>query len=135
MGLRRSRVIADLLADLDVRPGTSHRAIALRVCQVMRDRLGAPLEVRFVPMADTRLSGVTTALADGSYLVVCADSPRWYHRLHVLVHELAHVVLGHDWISFSRSGFTDPQEREAEEFADAVLAELLGPEHSREPGW
>jgi hypothetical protein len=122
-----------------VPPDASHRAAAHRVCEVIRDRLGGRLEVCFAPMADGGLSGLTLALADGSYLVVCADSPRWFHRLHILLHELAHVVLDHERtrIPCARTGFTDPREREAEEFADALLAALTErrPRRDDEVGW
>jgi Zn-dependent peptidase ImmA (M78 family) len=113
--------------------------VARRVCEVIRDRLGARLEVRFTPMADAGLSGLTLALADGSYLIVCADSPRWYHRLHILLHELAHLVLDHERtrIPCARSGFADPRERDAEEFADTLLAALTEGRRRRgdEVGW
>ena len=139
-GRRRRELVEATVAELAVGPGATHQSIARRVCEVIRDRLGGRLEVCFTSMADTRLSGLTAAMADGSYLIVCADSPRWYHRLQILLHELAHVVLDHDRdrIPCARSGFADPRERTAEEFADALLEALTEDRPRRdadEVGW
>jgi hypothetical protein len=133
----RRQLVDTVVAELAVPPDASHRATARRVCEVIRDRLGGRLEVCFTPMTGAGLSGLTLALADGSYLIVCADSPRWYHRLQILLHELAHIVLEHDRTPCTRSGFTDPVERDAEEFADALLAALTErrPRRDDEVGW
>ncbi|MEV6610756.1 ImmA/IrrE family metallo-endopeptidase [Kutzneria sp. NPDC051319] len=133
----RRQLVDAVVAELAVPPEVSHQAAARRVCEVIRDRLGGPLEVCFTPMGEAGLSGLTLALADGRYLVVCADSPRWYHRLQILLHELAHIALDHERTPCARSGFADPREREAEEFADALLAALTErrPRRGDEVGW
>ncbi|MGP3925100.1 hypothetical protein [Streptomyces sp. 8N616] len=115
-----------------------------RVCEVMSELLNACVEVKFVRMRSSGLSGATIRLRDGSYAVLCASSRSWYHRLGILLHELAHVVLGHEGIGpahqenlrqsdlpskmlrmiAARTTLAEEEERDAEAFADRLLCLL-----------
>jgi len=128
-------------------PGT-HRDLCRRTGEVMSGLLGARVELRFVALRDAPFSGATVRLADGGYVVFCARSRSWYHRLGILLHELAHVVLDHRLdpasdggglrrfaphlperaarIVAGRSDHTVEEEREAEELADLLLERLTG---------
>ncbi|MET8679594.1 hypothetical protein ABZW18_18980 [Streptomyces sp. NPDC004647] len=117
-----------------------------RVCEVMSELLSASVEVKFIRMRSGGLSGATVRLHDGSYAVLCASSRSWYHRLGILLHEFAHVLLGHEGVGqahleslrrfaphlpsrmseiiASRTTHAEKQELEAEEFADRLLYSL-----------
>lgn len=117
-----------------------------RVGEVMSEELAATVELRFVSMRGARLSGATALRDDGSYVVYCARSRSWYHRLGILLHELAHVVLGHRPVALEsgegvrrlaphlpgkmariiaeRTAHGRDEERQAEEFADRLLERL-----------
>lgn len=124
-----------------------------RVGEVMSELLGATVELRFISMRGTRLSGATALRADGTYVVYCARSRSWYHRLGILLHELAHVLLGHRPVALApaeparhfaphlpgkmariiarRTAHGEGEERQAEEFADLLLERLTDRHRSR----
>lgn len=148
MNRRKLRKLVDEVArDLDLPPDATHRDASRRVCELMSERLGRPVDVRFAAITNAVcLSGATALLENGTYLVICADSPSWYHRLHVLLHEFAHVLLEHQPVALSRSEgmrklaphllprmaqiiagrtvLTEDEEREAENLADHLLERL-----------
>lgn len=117
-----------------------------RVGDVLSEHLQASVELKFVTLRNTGLSGATALHQDGSYVVYCVKSRSWYHRLGILLHELAHMVLGHEPVALSpregirqlaphlpgkmariiagRTTHTQDEEREAEEFADELLERL-----------
>ncbi len=125
-------------------PSTTYREACRRTGELMGEILRAPVMVRFTSMNGAPFSGATVRLADGSYVVYCAASRSWYHRLGILLHELAHVLLGHEPASLegvrrqflphlpgkmarivaARGAHTGEQEQEAEELADLLLARL-----------
>lgn len=117
--MRNRHLVEATLAQLE--PGGSHRENARRVCALMRKHLDRPVRVHFGAMEDRRLTGVCALLEDGSYLIVCANSPRWYHRLQILLHEYAHLLLEHHHTTATRNS---EHEREAEELADELLDAL-----------
>jgi hypothetical protein len=133
-----------IATQLNLSRTATHQEAARRVCELMGQHLGKHVEVRFAPLPDARLTGVSALLANGTYLVICADSPRWYHRLQILLHEFAHLMLGHQPVTLTKSeslrrlapnllpdmaryvagrtSFNESEEREAEELADELLA-------------
>ena len=142
---RRTRraMVTRIARELDLSPDATYQESARRVCELMGRHLGKHVEVRFAPLPDARLTGVSALLANGTYLVICADSPRWYHRLQILLHEFAHLMLGHQPVTLTKSEslrrmapnllpdmaryvagrtvFKEHEERDAEELADEFL--------------
>jgi IrrE N-terminal-like domain len=144
MNRRTRRAMVNRIAgELNLASTATHQEAARRVCELMGEHLGKHVEVRFAPLPDARLTGVSALLANGNYLVICADSPRWYHRLQILLHEFAHLMLGHQPVTLTKSeslrrlapnllpdmaryvagrtSFSDREERAAEELADELL--------------
>jgi hypothetical protein len=144
MNRRTRRVMVSRVAGkLKLSRKATYQEASRRVCELMGEYLGKHVEVRFAPLPDARLTGVSALLANGTYLVICADSPRWYHRLQILLHEFAHLLLGHQPVTLTkaqslrrlapnllpdmatyvagRTSFTDNDERAAEELADELL--------------
>lgn len=153
MNRRHQRALVEELAgELDLPATATHQQVSRRVCEVMSRRLGARVEVRFTAL--THLTGATALLDDGSYVVVCANTPSWYHRLQILLHEFAHRLLGHEaatlsraeglrrymphllprmaHIIASRTTCGRQEERDAEELADALLERLTEPNATAE---
>ena len=121
----------------------TYRDACRRVGEVMSELLDAKVEVRFFRSTGTlRFSGATARCRDGSYIVVCVRSS-WYHRLGILFHELAHLILEHVPVSLGpetlgvhhppkmvrinaeRSCHDEEAEREAEQVADELLERLI----------
>src|SRR5690348_1065035 len=98
---QRRELVARIVAELSLAPHATYQDTARRLCEVMHDRVGRPIEVRFTTFSDVNLTGVSALLDDGTFLVICADSPRWYHRLQILLHEFAHILLGHEPVTLT----------------------------------
>ncbi|SEG56393.1 hypothetical protein SAMN04489712_106309 [Thermomonospora echinospora] len=151
----RSRALCDQVVErLDLPASATYRDACRRTGEVMSELLGAQVELKFVGLHNTPFSGATVRRADGTYVVYCARSRSWYHRLGILLHELAHVLLGHDPVSFAggsgphrlaphlpgkmarilagRTNHVGEEERQAEELADRLL-ERLTERHARRP--
>jgi hypothetical protein len=142
---RRTRraMVTQIASELNLSRTATYQEASRRVCELMGQHLGKHVDVRFAPLPDARLTGVSALLSNGNYLVICADSPRWYHRLQILLHEFAHLMLGHQPVTLSKSEslrrlapnllpdmasyvagrttFNDTEERAAEELADELL--------------
>ncbi|MBE1465273.1 hypothetical protein [Kibdelosporangium phytohabitans] len=155
---RRARraVVNRVVGELGLAPDATHQEAARRVCELIAHHLGKHVEVRFAPLPDARLTGVSALLENGDYLVICADSPRWYHRLQILLHEFAHLLLGHQPVTVTRSeslrrlapnllpdtarcvagrtAFGDHDERDAEELADELLDAITDQRRFDDPG-
>jgi hypothetical protein len=148
MNRRTRRAMVNRIArELGLSPAATYQEAARRVCELMSEHLGKHVEVRFAPLPDARLTGVSALLANGNYLVICADSPRWYHRLQILLHEFAHLMLGHQPVTLTKSeslrrlapnllpdmaryvagrtSFDEGEERDAEELADELLEAII----------
>ncbi|MET8679591.1 hypothetical protein ABZW18_18965 [Streptomyces sp. NPDC004647] len=147
MDERERRELCDqVVGQFNLSHTATYRDACRRVGEVMSERLGARVEIRFVVLRNTRLSGGTARLANGTYVVCCAKSQSWYHRLGILLHELAHLLLGHQPTALGpgkgvrhfaphlpskmarlvaeRTTHTQYEEREAEEFADDLIGRL-----------
>ncbi|WP_106400364.1 hypothetical protein [Actinocorallia populi] len=131
-------------------PSATYQDTCRRIGALLGELVQAQVSVKFASLGGAPFSGATVRLADGSYVVYCASSRSWYHRMGILLHELSHVLLGHEPASLegvrrqflphlpgrmarivaARSNHTGVQEQEAEELADLLLARLT--EH-REP--
>lgn len=125
-------------------PASTYQETCRRVGELLGELLQAQVSVKFTPLGGVPFSGATVRLADGSYVVYCAGSRSWYHRMGILLHELSHVLLGHEpatldgmrrqflphlpgrmaRIVAARSDHTGVCEQEAEELADLLLARI-----------
>jgi hypothetical protein len=143
---QRAAIARGVERELDLAPGTTHKEVCRQVGALMSRRLGSPVELRFGHLGAHTVSGLTARRADGSYLVLCARSPSWYHRLQIVLHELAHLLLEHQVVSLSssaglrrfapsmlprmakiisgRSDLTEREELDAEQLADELLERL-----------
>jgi hypothetical protein len=155
---RRTRraMVNHIAGELNLSRTATYQEAARRVCELMGEHLGKHVEVRFAPLPDARLTGVSALLANGNYLVICADSPRWYHRLQILLHEFAHLMLGHQPVTLTKSeslrrlapnllpdmaryvagrtSFKECEERDAEELADELLEVITDQRSMADPG-
>jgi hypothetical protein len=157
MNRRTRRAMVNRIAgELNLSRTATYQQAARRVCELMSEHLGKHVEVRFAPLPDARLTGVSALLANDTYLVICADSPRWYHRLQILLHEMAHLMLGHQPVTLTKSeslrrlapnllpdmaryvagrtSFSDSEERAAEELADELLEAITDQRTVSDPG-
>lgn len=144
---QQRRVLCDqIIGRFALPPAATYRDACRRTGEVMSELLDERVELRFVALRGAPFSGATVRRVDGTYVVYCAKSRSWYHRLGILLHELAHVVLGHEPISATdsaasrrflphlprkmarviagRTGHSQDAERQAEELADQLLERL-----------
>lgn len=143
---RRWRAVCDELVErFALDPSATYRDACRRTGEVMSELLDARVELKFVALRGAPFSGATVRRDDGSYVVYCARSRSWYHRLGILLHELAHVVLGHEPVATegvrmqqflphlprkmariiaNRTCHSEDAERQAEELADQLLERL-----------
>jgi hypothetical protein len=149
----RSRLCDRVVERLGLPEAATHRDACARVGELMSELLDARVELRFVVMRNAVVSGATARRPDGGYVVYCATSRSWYHRLGILLHELAHLLLHHQpvmlgpaeglrWFAphlpgkmasmvAGRTAHAEDAEREAEELADELLERLT--EHQPQP--
>ena len=124
----------------------SYRDACHRVGEVLSELMDAQVELKFAAIRHAHLSGATALRADGTYVIYCAKTRSWYHRLVILLHEFAHLVLGHRPVTLNtregmsyfapnlprnmariiarRTVHSEEEERQAEEMADKLLERL-----------
>jgi hypothetical protein len=114
------------------------------LCQAVSARRGRPLHVRRIPgpPARARPCGIWIATDDDDWIFVEEDTSP-LHRQHIVLHELAHMICGHDAATLpendligrlfpdlspamvrtvlSRASYQSEQEREAELLASLIL--------------
>ncbi|MFE7129824.1 ParH-like protein [Streptomyces sp. NPDC057638] len=134
---RRTRRIAEALAL--PRPFTSESFIA-----ALAERRGRPIEVLPVDVGHTLPCGLLMTTDRADYILCAADTTA-FHRQHILLHEAAHLLCGHDRRAgetvyasahrallpglsdalvrrvLGRTVYSEPQEREAELLASLIL--------------
>jgi hypothetical protein len=136
--------------------GVGTADLCRQVPALMAELLNAKVSVRFVGISRSGVTGGTGRCMDGSYIVCCVQSKSWYHRLLILLHELAHVLLEHKPVELNtkeglrsflthlpdemitliagRTDLTPKEERAAEELADGIIERLTETKHdSPEP--
>ncbi|WP_181008815.1 MULTISPECIES: ParH-like protein [unclassified Streptomyces] len=110
---------------------------------------GRPIELMPVRARHDTPCGLLVTTERADYIVYSADTPP-LHRQHILLHEAAHIVCGHQQACpttvsaaavllphldaglvrrvLGRTVYTDPQEREAELVASLILARATRPD-------
>ncbi|MCF3103604.1 hypothetical protein IPZ58_18730 [Streptomyces roseoverticillatus] len=64
------------------------------LCDVVARRVGRP--IRLIPMSlDGVVSGMT-ATTDDAYWVIYEQKTSPWHQVHIVLHEIGHLLLGHD---------------------------------------
>lgn len=90
------------------------------VLEVVARRVGRPVRVRDADLGrGTSGAWVRTATAD--WIFVNATRPE--RRLHVIGHEIGHILLGHHDYA-ARSHYDDPDERDAELFGTHLVQRM-----------
>jgi hypothetical protein len=133
---RRARHAA-IMQDLDVPSPFDLTEFAARLAR-QRNR---PIELRPVSFAPGAPCGLWIGTADADY-VFYEQGTTPFHRSFIALHELAHMLLGHRGLSawqglvrrvapdispalvrlmLGRSGYSSPEEREAETLASLIL--------------
>ncbi|WP_312018679.1 hypothetical protein [Streptomyces sp. I05A-00742] len=87
---RIRRRCKQLIAELALPAATDLRGL----CDVVALRVGRPIHL--VPMSlDGVVSGMTATTDDGYWIVHELKTSPW-HQVHIVLHELGHLLLGHD---------------------------------------
>lgn len=142
----RAKLVDEVERDLGLPRTATYQDACRRVCEVISRRLKHPVELQFVTLRNPRISGATALRVDGTYVIYVAESPFWYHRLQILLHEFAHLLLGHNPVPLStseglrrflphlpaklgdilatRAGLCRGDELDAEDLADDLLGRL-----------
>lgn len=146
---------SELIRALDLDPAATTEDVCGRLCEVMAERLGKPVILRFDDLGDSRVSGLWAVTQEGTNVVIVAAVRSWMHRLLILLHEVAHMVCGHRPAPLSaedgrrllfpdlppemytmlvgRTDMSEADEREADEVAGALTRELLERAGRRQP--
>ncbi|WDN57289.1 ParH-like protein [Streptomyces clavuligerus] len=136
---RRTRRLADTL-ELP----TPFSAEAL--ITALAERRGRPIEILTAPLPAPVPCGLLVATDRADY-IVCTAQTTELHRQHILLHEAAHLLCGHDRTALpetpalpllvpglpdglvrrvlGRTGHSEPQEQEAELLASLILRRAL----------
>ncbi|MCP3800690.1 hypothetical protein NLX83_15590 [Allokutzneria sp. A3M-2-11 16] len=137
----------NLVAELALDRSASIQTVCQRLCEVLAHRLRREIRLRFHDLGPYGLSGAWAVTEHGVYEIIVTTTASWLQRLHILLHEVAHVLCGHPPIEpdseearqlffpdisptmltllRGRSAYTDEEEREAEHVAGVLLKTLL----------
>lgn len=137
---RHTRRLQGLFDALDLPDGITD---PYELCGVVGEQLGCRIELEFAPLPFDRPGSPcgVTFLIPGGYLILVELGTWPGHRLHIVAHELAHLLCGHvpeprDDIPelhgipvLTRLSYQDPRERDAE-----AVAGLFGRRAMLPPG-
>jgi hypothetical protein len=148
MKSKQLRALSDeLIRDLGLDKSATVETVCQRLCQVMAERLGRPITLRFDDLGATGVSGLWAATADGVQVIIVTTTRSWMHRLLILLHEVAHMLCGHEPsrldtaegqrllfpdlspqmlnILAGRTDLSQAEEREADQVAGALTRGLI----------
>jgi hypothetical protein len=154
MSGRRLRELRDgLIKDLDLPQGATTETVCTRLVDVMAQRLGREIRLRFDDLGGGEVSGLWAVTDAGVHVIIVTTARSWFHRLHILLHEIAHMLCGHEPMRLSedhtralfypdlgpgmlrilagRTTLSRRDEREADELAGALAQHLF--ELARQP--
>jgi hypothetical protein len=159
MKTRKLRALTDdLVRELEPDTTANTEQLCHRVCDVMSRRVGKPILLRFEDLSGTGASGLWAMTGEQEHVLIVTTSRSWIHRLLILLHEVAHMLCGHQPVRLdaregrrllypdlpsrmltilgSRTSLSDTQEREADQVAGMLARALLargGERPSAEP--
>jgi hypothetical protein len=84
-----------LIRDLDLDKTATAETVCHRLVQVMAQRLQREIRLRFEDLGDSGVSGLWAVTADGVNVIVVTTTHSWVHRLLIVLHEIAHMLCGH----------------------------------------
>lgn len=84
-----------LIRDLDLDRSATAEMVCVRLCQVTAQRLGRKIMLRFDDLGDSGLSGLWAVTNDDVHVVIVTTTRSWVHRLVIVLHEIAHMLCGH----------------------------------------
>jgi len=136
-----------LIHDLELDTSATPETVCRRLVQVMAQRRGEEILLRFEDLGDTGVSGLWAVTAEGVNVIVVTTTRSWVHRLLIVLHEIAHMLCGHQpaeltahegrallfpdlspktvKIVAGRTGLTRAEEREADRVAGVLTRALL----------
>jgi len=85
-----------LIRDLDLDKSATTEVVCVRLCEVVADRLQRQIMLRFDDLGEGGLSGLWAVMDDGVHVIIVTTTRSWVHRLLILLHELAHMLCGHE---------------------------------------
>ena len=96
MRAKQLRELRDgLIRDLDLDRSATTEMVCVRLCQVTAQRLGGKIMLRFDDLGDSGLSGLWAVTDDDVHVVIVTTTRSWVHRLVIVLHEIAHMLCGH----------------------------------------
>lgn len=84
-----------LIRDLDLDESATTETVCVRLCEVMARRLRREIRLRFDDLGDSGTSGLWAVTEDGVHVIIVTTARSWVHRLLILLHEIAHMLCGH----------------------------------------
>jgi hypothetical protein len=97
MKAKQLRCLRDeLIRDLELDRSATTEVVCVRLCQVVARRLGREITLRFDDLGDGGLSGLWAVTEAGMHVIIVTTARSWVHRLHIVLHELAHMLCGHE---------------------------------------
>jgi len=85
-----------LIRDLDLDKSATTELVCVRLCEVIAHRLQRQIRLRFDDLGEGGLSGLWAVTDDGAHVIIVTTTRSWVHRLLILLHELAHMLCGHE---------------------------------------
>ncbi|GAA2778803.1 hypothetical protein [Crossiella cryophila] len=94
-GRQLRKLRRELIEDMALDRTASTKDVCIRLCDVVGTRLRRQIQLRFEDMDANGLTGAWTRTADGVDIISVTTARSWVHRLHILLHELAHMICDH----------------------------------------
>ncbi|MGH3756178.1 hypothetical protein [Actinophytocola sp.] len=96
MKAKQLRALRDeLIRDLELDKSATTEMVCVRLCHVMAQRLQRDIKLRFDDLGGGGLSGLWAVTDDDVHVIIVTTTRSWVHRLHIVLHELAHMICGH----------------------------------------
>ncbi len=97
MKAKQLRFLRDeLIRDLELDKSATTETVCSRLCQIVAHRLSRQIILRFDDLGDGGLSGLWAVTESGMHVIIVTTARSWVHRLHIVLHELAHMLCGHE---------------------------------------
>ncbi|GGS59424.1 hypothetical protein GCM10010171_62960 [Actinokineospora fastidiosa] len=136
----------DLIRELNLDSSATTETVCLRLCEVVAQRQQREIRLRFDDLG-AGLSGLWAVTDDDVHVVIVTTARSWVHRLLILLHEIAHMLCGHQPMQLStgeanalfypdlspdmlrvlagRTTLSRDEEREADQVAGALTQGLI----------